>query len=54
MKQKEFHALTGQWPIDVFGRDWQNIIEAWGPEEERTLKRKLYLLSLREKAIKKS
>ena len=27
MTQKEFIELTGEYPEDMFGADWENIIE---------------------------
>lgn len=29
MTRKQFKKATGEWPEDVLGEDWENILDEW-------------------------
>ena len=37
MKRKEFMELFGEDPEDVFGGDWENILEVYTNDEEEPM-----------------
>lgn len=42
MRKDEFMTLTGEHPVDVFGADWENILEEMSSEYARELGQRIH------------